>query len=132
MYFNQKSRETGQLKPKPTFKGLVPPEHKNPGVLYESYQVEKLRKWAPVRTYHGQLGEKGERGERWRLMVRLLTRHEVDAIETFKSQPFALIVTIADPNRKAPVYDEMAQIVRTRFKAENLSIRTAARLRTKN
>jgi hypothetical protein len=132
VYFNQKSRETGLLKPKPTFKGLVPPEHKNPGVLYESYQVEKLRKWAPVRTYHGQLGERGERGERWRLMVRLLTRHEVDASETFKSQPFALIVTIADPERKAPVYDEMAQIVRTRFKAENLSIRTAARLRAKN
>ena len=33
------------------FVGLVPPEHKNAGELYESYQVEKLRKWAPVRTY---------------------------------------------------------------------------------
>jgi hypothetical protein len=35
--------------------GLVPPEHKNAGELYESYQVEKLRKWAPVRTYYGNM-----------------------------------------------------------------------------
>ena len=35
---------------------LVPPEHKNAGELYESYQVETLRKWAPVRTYYGNLG----------------------------------------------------------------------------
>ena len=27
-------------------------------MLYESYQVEKLRKWAPVRTYFGDLGKK--------------------------------------------------------------------------
>lgn len=131
VYRRERSRDTGEFKPKPVFKGLVPPEHKNPGLLYESYQVEKLRKWAPVRTYHGDLGEKGERGDRWRLKLQLLTRHGVEDQEAFKPQPFALIVTIADPDKKAPVYDEMAQIIRNRFQSQNLTVRAAARVRTK-
>ena len=61
--------ETGEIIRK--FHGLVPPEHKNRGVLYESYQVAKLRKWAPVRTYHGKMGDRGQRGLRWRLKLRL-------------------------------------------------------------
>ena len=129
VYYPKKSRDTGGITN--TFKGLVPPEHKNPGILYESYQVEKLRKWAPVRTYHGDLGAKGERGDRWRLKVQLLTRHSVEDQDAFKPQPFSLIVTIADPEMKAPVYDEMAQIVLNRFRAENLTVRAAARVRTR-
>lgn len=127
VYRNQVSRETGEITSK--FVGLVPPEHKNPGVLYESYQVEKLRKWAPVRTYHGDLGEKGERGDRWRLKVQLLTRHGIEADETYKPQPFSLIITISDPEKKAPVYDEMARSVLNRFQSQNLAVRAAARIR---
>ena len=109
---------------------MVPPEHKNAGELYESYQVEKLRKWAPVRTYYGDMG-KGERGERWRMMVRLLTRHGIEDEDAFKPQPFSLIVTIADPEKKVRVYDEMAQIMRTRFQSQNLTVRAAARVRAR-
>ena len=61
VYRKERSRKTGLVKPKLKFVGLVPPEHKNVGELYESYQVEKLRKWAPVRTYYGGMGN-GERG----------------------------------------------------------------------
>ncbi len=129
VYFQQISRSSGAVSRR--FKGLVPPEHKNPGLLYESYQVEKLRKWAPVRTYYGHLGERGERGERWRLMVRLLTRHGIEEIEALRPQPFALIVTIADPEKKVVVYDEMAQMLRTRLKAQNLTVRAAARIRVR-
>jgi hypothetical protein len=127
VYFWQTSRETGERSFK--FKGLVPPEYRNPGQMYESYQVEKMRKWAPVRTYYGSLTDTGVRGERWRLVVRLLTRLSVDAEESFKPQPFSLIITIADPKRAAPVYDEMAQIISSRFQAENLAVRAAARIR---
>ena len=127
VYFSQRSRKTGQLSKK--FKGLVPPEHKNPGKLYESYQVERLRKWAPVRTYHGDLGPNGQRGEQWRLMVRLLTRHDIKAQETFRPQSFSLILTIADTEAKAPVYDEMSRIIRNRFKAKNLTLRSGIRVR---
>jgi serine protease AprX len=127
VYRGQKSRDTGIVTSK--FVGLVPPEHKNVGLLYESYQVEKLRKWAPVRTYYGDLGEKGERGDRWRLKVQLLTRHGIEDEETFKPQPFSLIITISDPKNNVRVYDEMAQIVRNRFQAQNLTLRTTARIR---
>jgi hypothetical protein len=129
VYRSVKSRETGLVKPNPKFVGLVPPEHKNVGLLYESYQVEKLRKWAPVRTYYGNMGKNGERGDRWRLKLQLLTRHGIEQDEAMKSQPFSLIITISDPNKKARVYDEMAQIVRNRFQAQNLTVRAAARIR---
>jgi serine protease AprX len=129
VYQRQKSRDTGIVRSK--FLGLVPPEHKNPGLLYESYQVANLRKWAPVRTYHGNLGEKGERGDRWRLKLQLLTRHGIEDEQTFKPQPFSLIITITDPEKKVRVYDEMAQIVRNRFQAQNITVRAAARIRTK-
>lgn len=127
VYRFQQSRKTKKKTLK--FTGLVPPEHKNPGILYESYQVEKLRKWAPVRTYYGDMGDKGERGEKWRLYVQLLTRHGADNARGSKPQPFSLILTIADPTRRVAVYDEMAQVVHNRFKAENLAIRAAARIR---
>lgn len=131
VYRTQKSRATGVVKPKPVFVGLVPPEHRNPGELYESYQVERLRKWAPVRTYYGHLGEKGERGDRWRLKLQLLTRHELENERAFNPQPFSLILTISDPQHKVPVYDEMAQIIRNRFQAQNLTVRASARIRAR-
>lgn len=132
VYRRQKSRDTGEYKPKPIFVGLVPPEHKNPGTLYESYQIEKLRKWAPVRTYHGDLGEKGEKGDRWRLKLQLLTRHEARKQVATRPQPFSLIVTIADPEKKVRVYDEMARLVRNRFQAQNLTVRAATRVQAKD
>jgi serine protease AprX len=127
VYRQQVARDTGEIKVK--FEGLVPPEHKNPGVLYESYQVAHLRKWAPVRTYHGDLGEKGKSGQRWRLKVQLLSRHGIDDSTALKAQPFSLIITIADPQKRAPVYDEMARIVRNRFQSQNLAVRATARIR---
>lgn len=128
VYHRQKSRSTGAMMVQ--FKGLVPPEHKNPGKLYESYQVEKLRKWAPVRTYFGSLGERGEAGVKWRLMVRLLTRHGIEASEHLRPQRFAMIVTISDPTRTAPVYNDMAVGIRSRFNVENLALRAVTRIRS--
>jgi len=121
------NRDTGEIKRK--FEGLVPPEHKNPGKLFESFQIQHLRKWAPVRTYFGDLGDRGERGDRWRLKVQLLTRHHIDDLSAFKGQPFALIVTITDPTHRVAVYDEMARTLSTRFQAQNLAVRAAPRLR---
>jgi hypothetical protein len=129
VYREVTSRETGEISQK--FTGLVPPEHRNAGRLYESYQVEKLRKWAPVRTYHGSMGEKGERGLRWRMKLQLLSRHGIDKGDNTKPQPFSLIVTIADPKKRAPVYDEMAQLLHNRFQAQNLAVRASARVRAR-
>jgi len=129
VYRSQVARATGVVTTR--FVGLVPPEHKSPGLLYESYQVEKLRKWAPVRTYHGDLGKNGERGERWRLKVQLLTRHGVEDAAAFRPQPFSLIITISDPQRRARIYDEMARSIRSRFQAQNLTVRAVARIRAR-
>ncbi len=126
VYYDKKNRVTGEIKE--TFQGLVPPEHKNTGILYESFQVANLRKWAPVRTYYGNMGESGERGKRWRLKVRLLTRHEKEDT-VLRPQPFSLIVTIIDPLKKAPVYDEMARLLRSRFQSQNLTVRSAVKIR---
>jgi hypothetical protein len=120
------TRETGEIRTE--FKGLVPPEHQDHGRLYESFQVANLRKWAPVRTYHGELGKNGEAGTRWRLKVQLLTRHDIEDVISAKPQRFSLILTIADPNNRAPVYDEMARIVRTRFQAQNITLRSVTRI----
>ena len=127
VYRDRVSRKTGEITQ--IFRGLVPPEHRNPGELHEAYQVEKLRKWAPVRTYHGRLKDTGERGNRWRLKLQLLTRHGMDDDpSTRRPQPFSLIVTIADPTHQAPVYDEMVQLVRNRFQSQNLNVRSRARV----
>lgn len=109
------------------FKGMVPVEHPNKGVLFESFQVQALRKWAPVRTYH-RLIPKGARGKRWRLCVELLCRHGVEG-GTASSQPFALLLTISDPEKRAPVYDEMARNLRNRFQTQNLALRPTVRVR---
>lgn len=125
VYQKKKNLATGSESLK--FKGLVPPEHKSTMDLHEKTQVEKLRKWAPLRTYYVNMGDDGVKGERWRLKLQLLTRHEI----RYSPQPFSLIITISDPEHKAPVYDEMAQIVRNRFKAENLNLRSEVRVQTK-
>lgn len=129
VYYNHTAKDTGEVTRK--FKGLVPPEHRNPGSLYETYQVEKLRKWAPVRTYFRDLGRKGERGLHWRLKLQLLTRHGDQDPEILRPQPFSVIITIRDPEKTARVYDEVAQILRTRFQTVNLVVRAATRVQAK-
>lgn len=109
------------------FKGMVPVEHPNKGILFESFQVQALRKWAPVRTYH-RLIPNGVAGKRWRLYVELLCRHGVEE-NTASNQPFALLLTISDPERRAPVYDEMARSLRTCFQTQNLALRSTTRVR---
>jgi hypothetical protein len=78
--------------------------------------VEKLRKWAPVRTYYRRIPS-GVAGLRWRLVVRLLSRHP-ETEQDPGPRPFALLLTIADPERTAPVYDEMAQNLYARFQSK--------------
>ena len=123
-------KERGGMKE--VFASLAPPEHRNPGLLYDETQVRELRKWAPVRTYFGDLGERGKEGLRWRLKVNLLSRHDTELEREPAEQPFALILTISDPARTAPVYDEMVRAIQSRWQIENLNLRVGARLRARN
>jgi len=115
--------------PKEEFKGQVPFEHNELRELYEYAQIEQLRKWAPVRTYH-RVMPGGVMGKRWKLTVEMLCRHDVDLQPLL--QPFALILTISDPKRKALVYDEMARILRNRFRSKNLELRPSVQVRTRS
>ena len=108
------------------FVGQVPVEHRRADELYETFQVSRLRKWAPVRTFYNKFPN-GIGGKRWRLKVRLLCRHDVGA-NIAVTQPFGLVLTIADPDRRAPVYDEMARILRGRFQTQNLALRPTVRV----
>ena len=95
--------------------------------------MRELRKWAPVRTYFGDLNPNGARGNRWRLKLQLLSRHGIEKNEpNGRPQPFSLVITIADPEGKAPVYDEMAQVIRNRFQADDLVVRPGVRIRSRN
>ena len=69
--------------------------------------------------------------DQWRLKLQMLTRHGIEDEDAFKPKPFSLIMTIADPEKKVQVDDEMAQIVRNRFQSQNLTVRATARVRTK-
>ena len=131
VYRKERSRKTGLVKPKLKFFGLVPPEHKNVGELYESLPGGKNCASGPRCAPITAAMVSGERGERWRMMLRLLTRHGIEDEEAFKPQPFSLILTISDPEKKARVYDELARIVRNRFQSQNLTVRTAARVKTR-
>ncbi len=123
---------------KDRFKGQIPQEHLKASKLFESFQVEKLRKWSPVRTYYRNI-TRGISGERWKLKVNMITRHnfiksneeiQKQLFSTDYLQKFALILTIADPNKRAPIYDEMARILRTRFQSRNLQVRPTIQVRT--
>lgn len=111
---------------KEKYNGKVPLEHTNKGELYERFQVQKLRKWAPVRTYHKLIPE-GIGGLRWRLMIDMITRHEF--VNTPHEQPFTLILTIADPEKRKPVYNEMTTLLANRLQTQNINLRTQVRNR---
>ena len=111
------------------YSGLCPIEHDNKGELFESFQVQNLRKWAPVRTYYRKI-EKGVLGDRWKLSLKLLCRHGIEKSQ-LKLQPFTLILSIADPNHKELVYNEMTQQLRSRFQTQNLLVKPTVQVRAK-
>lgn len=114
--------------PKEKFIGIVKPEHNKVSKLYEASQVANHRKWAPVRTHH-KLIKSGIEGNRWRLKVEMLCRHGVEESAIQQPQEFALILTIADARKHAPVYDEMARILRTRYRSQDLILRPSVKVR---
>ena len=108
VYTDRTNRTTGEVTEH--FRGLVPPEHKNPGQLHEAYQIRELRKWAPVRTYFGtstRTANAGAAGGSSSNSSAVTASRRTEA--NVRPQPFSLIITIADPDGKAPIYDEMAR-----------------------
>jgi serine protease AprX len=89
---------------KPKHSRQIPPEPKDYTRLFEKHLVEHGFKWSPVKVFRERLEKAG--GSRWRLMMKLLYRSETDLL---RPQRVALVVTMFDPERRRPVYDDVAR-----------------------
>jgi hypothetical protein len=93
--------------------------------VYEPELIEQGFKWSPVKTY-GRLIPRGVgKSSNWRLVVDYLTRSN----EPFPSAgvPFTVLLTISDPEGKAPVFNTMRQTLQS-LGVQISDIRTAARV----
>jgi len=87
---------------KPRHRKQIPPEPKDASRMWESELVEHGFKWAPVKVYRRNM--KRVQGENWRLKVTVYNR---SGFESKEPQQFALVITIRDPKKQQPVYDEV-------------------------
>lgn len=84
-------------------KKRVPEDPKLVGSAYERDLVEYGFKWSPVKVYRREM-VKGVQGQTWRLDLSV---HHRGSHVTTEPQSAALVITIADPMKAAPVYDQM-------------------------
>jgi hypothetical protein len=93
------------------------------GSAYEKDLVEHGFKWSPVKVYRREMSR--VQGEIWRLALSVEHRSGQATVEP---QRAALIITISDPLKKAPVYDEMVvQMNNLGWAANDLQIRKRLR-----
>jgi hypothetical protein len=85
---------------------LIPPEPEDIRELYERQLIEHGFKWSPVKVYRRSM--RGLSGRNWRLRIELLSRSGFLPTET---QRVSLVVTLLDPEKKAPVYDEVVRLM---------------------
>ena len=107
-------------------KGQVPPEPKDIKKHYEKHLIEHGFKWAPTKVYHRNI-PRGVAGDVWRLKLSVHNRSE---FSTEEPQSAALVVTVADPSRQKPVYDETVQMLgRIGWQVTDLQVSDRVRLR---
>jgi serine protease AprX len=106
-------------------RGMIPPEPKDISKLYEKHLVEHGFKWSPVKVYRRQI-PRGISGEDWRLKVSV---HYRSGFVNQMLQGIALIVTMRDPQKKAPVYDQVVTTMnRIGWKTIDLQIQERIRI----
>jgi hypothetical protein len=104
----------------------IPAQPEDVSKLYEKHLVEFGFKWSPVKVYHRSM-PRGVRGGKWRLKVTVNNRREFHPTE---EQRFCLLLTVADPQRQKPVYDEVVEAMnRQGWAIQNLDLEE--RLRTR-
>lgn len=123
-----------QLQPKPEKHGSprylnqIDPRYYPKGAhlaVPEKALIDHGLKWWPAKQYQSTFDEVGNSSQ-WRLEVTSLVRAE--ARFPAEGVPFAVLLTIEDPNGKAPVFRELRQQLQT-SKANAQDVRTAVRLR---
>ncbi len=72
---------------------------------YENNLIKEAFKWSPVKKYYARF--RGKKFEELKIKIELFLRDGQD-MDTFRRNvDFALIVTVGDPGRRTPVYDEV-------------------------
>jgi serine protease AprX len=105
-------------------KKQVPEDPKLGGKAYEKDLVEHGFKWSPVKVYRREM-VKGVKGKNWRLDLSV---HHRSAHTPTKPNRAALVVTISDPGRKEPVYNEMvSQMNKLGWTAVDLQVKSRIR-----
>ncbi len=114
----QKSGWKGRLDP------LYLPSNKGAHAI-EAELIEHGLKWSPVKVFAKTFSQGVGPTSNWRLAVEYLTR----AGETMPEEgvPFTVILTIADPDREQPVFNDMRQSLQA-LGIQISDIRTAARI----
>lgn len=84
-------------------KKQVPEDPKLKGKGYERDLVEHGFKWSPVKVYRREM-VKGVKGKSWRLDLSV---HHRSGHTPKAAHRAALVITVSDPAKKAPVYNEM-------------------------
>ena len=97
--------------------------------MYESSQLEHGFKWSPVKVYKSSFSKLDGDCE-WGLRLEVHYRG-YDKVEPIP-QNVALIVTIEDPDRNQPVYNEVVRLLNQRgWASENLDLTTRIRTTSK-
>lgn len=123
---NGKKTKKGDL----SFEKRVDPVHAHPSSKDKSRESSLLSeslKWSPVKVYQGILDDEGVSAN-WRFGVEYLERDKTAANMPAEGVPVAVVLTISDPEGKAPVADEMrASLIQTGIQLRD--IRAAMRAR---
>lgn len=95
------------------------------GSLYEKDQIEHSFKWSPVKAYEKTFPRGVGPTTEWKLDVEYLTRDGVNIPRS--GVPFTAILTISDPNKEQPVFNDMRQMLQS-LGVQSVDIKTATRI----
>lgn len=103
---------------------IYTPEHGDGG-LYEKDQIEHAFKWSPIKVYEKKFPRGIGPSTDWSLDVEYLTRDGEKVPQN--GVPFTAILTIFDPNKEEPVFNDMRQTLQS-IGVQTVDIKTAARI----
>ncbi|MFT3793762.1 S8 family peptidase [Flavobacterium sp.] len=95
------------------------------GGQYEKDQIEHSFKWSPVKVYEKTFPRGIGPTTDWSLDVEYLTRDGVSVPAA--GVPFTAILTISDPDKERPVFNDMRQMLQS-LGVQAVDIKTAARV----
>lgn len=91
----------------------------------EANLIEHKFKWSPIKAFDASMPKGRGSSSNWRLVVNYLTRSNEVLPE--EGVPFSVLLTISDPDKNSPVFQEMRQSLQS-LGIQTADIRTATRV----